>query len=127
MHAMPTRSTARSLDPPSVKSSVLIVDDTPSNLLALSAVLSPLGIRVVEAQSGREALEHLRREEFAVVLLDVQMPEMDGFELAARIRATDSGRELPIIFLTALHRDEAYMRRGYAIGAADYVTKPFDA
>ncbi|HVZ32661.1 MAG TPA: response regulator, partial [Polyangiaceae bacterium] len=115
------------MENPTGKSSVLIVDDTASNLLALSAVLSPLGVRVVQAQSGREALEHLRDEEFAVVLLDVQMPEMDGFELAARIRATDTGRELPIIFLTALHRDEAYVRRGYAIGAADYVTKPFDA
>ncbi len=127
MQTVPTRSAVRSLENPVAKSSVLIVDDTPSNLLALSAVLSPLGVRVVQAQSGREALEYLRDEEFAVVLLDVQMPEMDGFELAARIRATDAGRELPIIFLTALHRDEAYVRRGYAIGAADYVTKPFDA
>ena len=109
------------------KASVLIVDDTRSNLLALSAVLSPLGIRVVQAASGREALERLQEEEFAVVLLDVQMPEMDGFEVATRIRSTESGRELPIIFLTALHRDESYMRRGYAVGAADYVTKPFDA
>jgi signal transduction histidine kinase/DNA-binding response OmpR family regulator len=111
----------------STKSSVLIVDDVPSNLMALSAVLGPLGVRVVQAQSGPEALARLREEEFAVVLLDVQMPDMDGFEVATRIRATDNGRELPIIFLTALHRDEAFVRRGYAVGAADYLTKPFDA
>ena len=115
------------MDPSSAKSGVLIVDDTPSNLLALSAVLSPLGVRVVQAQSGAEALERVREEEFAVVLLDVQMPGMDGFEVATRIRATDNGRELPIIFLTALHHDEAFVRRGYAVGAADYLTKPFDA
>jgi len=115
------------VDQPSVKPSVLIVDDVPSNLLALGAVLGPLGVRVVPVSSGREALERVREEEFAVVLLDVQMPEMDGFEVASRIRATDNGRELPIIFLTALHRDEAFVRRGYAAGAADYLTKPFDA
>jgi CheY-like chemotaxis protein len=114
-------------DPPPGKPSVLIVDDVPSNLLALGAVLSPLGVRVVPASSGREALERVREEEFAVVLLDVQMPEMDGFEVATHMRGTDNGRELPIIFLTALHRDEAFVRRGYAVGAADYLTKPFDA
>ena len=115
-----------SVDYTSAKSAVLVVDDTPSNLLALSAVLSPLGVRVVQAPSGAEALELVRQEEFAVVLLDVQMPGMDGFEVATRIRLTDNGRELPIIFLTALHRDEAFVRRGYAVGAADYLTKPFD-
>ncbi|HEX5659786.1 MAG TPA: response regulator [Polyangiales bacterium] len=115
------------MEPISGKSSVLIVDDVPSNLMALSAVLGPLGVRVVQAQSGPEALARVREEAFAVVLLDVQMPEMDGFEVATRIRATDNGRELPIIFLTALHRDEAFVRRGYAVGAADYLTKPFDA
>jgi CheY-like chemotaxis protein len=118
---------AITVDQAAGKPSVLIVDDVPSNLLALGAVLSPLGVRVVPASSGREALERVREEEFAVVLLDVQMPEMDGFEVATRMRATDNGRELPIIFLTALHRDEAFVRRGYAVGAADYLTKPFDA
>ncbi|HEY6877704.1 MAG TPA: response regulator, partial [Polyangiales bacterium] len=115
------------MEPIAGKSSVLIVDDVPSNLMALSAVLGPLGVRVVQAQSGAEALARVHEEAFAVVLLDVQMPEMDGFEVATRIRATDNGRELPIIFLTALHRDEAFVRRGYAVGAADYLTKPFDA
>ncbi len=107
--------------------SVLLVDDTPANLIALAAVLKPLGADLVEASSGAEALEEVARREFAVALVDVQMPEMDGFELAARIRRMNGGRELPIIFLTAIHRDDTFVRRGYASGAADYITKPFDA
>ena len=109
-----------------VVASVLIVDDSPANLIALGAVLKPLGVRVVEASSGPQALERIVAETFAVVLLDVQMPEMDGFEVARRVRASDKP-ELPIIFLTAIHRDEAFARKGYATGAADYITKPFDA
>ena len=107
--------------------SVLLVDDTPANLFALSAVLSQLGARLVEARSGEEALAAIARESFAVVLLDVQMPGMDGFETAAKIRGLENGRELPIVFLTAIHRDESFAKRGYASGAADYITKPFDA
>jgi signal transduction histidine kinase len=107
--------------------SVLVVDDSPANLVAMGAVLNPLGVRIVEARSGAEALERVAAETFAVVLLDVQMPGMDGFEVAKRLRETESGRELPIIFLTAIHRDEKYSRQGYASGAADYITKPFDA
>jgi signal transduction histidine kinase len=105
---------------------VLVVDDTPANLVALGAVLQPLAVRVVEAHSGAEAIAHASEESFAVALVDVQMPEMDGFEVARRLRETATGVELPIIFLTAIHRDEAYARRGYASGAADYITKPFD-
>jgi signal transduction histidine kinase/DNA-binding response OmpR family regulator len=107
--------------------SILVVDDKPANLLALGAVLKPLGVRVVEAQSGPEALARIDEESFAVMLLDVQLPDMDGFEVAARVRKTPNGRELPILFLTAIHRDELYQRRGYKAGAADYITKPFDA
>jgi signal transduction histidine kinase len=106
--------------------SVLAVDDTPGNLVALDAVLEPLGVRIVEAHSGAEALARASEESFAVALVDVQMPEMDGFELARRLRETATGVELPIIFLTAIHHDELYARRGYASGAADYITKPFD-
>jgi signal transduction histidine kinase len=109
------------------RASVLLVDDTPANLLALSVVLEPLGARLVEARSGEEALEHVRREPFAVVLLDVQMPGLDGFEVARRMRESEHGRDVPIVFMTAIHRDEEYARRGYAVGAADYITKPFDA
>ena len=106
---------------------VLIVDDKPANLLALSAVLHPLGVRVVEAKSGAEAIDRMSHDVFAVVLLDVQLPDMDGFEVARRMRQMPYGREVPIIFLTAIHRDEAYVRHGYAAGAADYITKPLDA
>jgi signal transduction histidine kinase len=107
--------------------SVLLVDDTPANLFALSAVLKPLGARLVEARSGADALALVAKEQFAVVLLDVQMPEMDGFEAAGKIRKMEHGKELPIIFLTAIHRDESFAKQGYATGAADYITKPFDA
>jgi signal transduction histidine kinase/DNA-binding response OmpR family regulator len=107
--------------------SVLLVDDTPANLVVLEAVLGPLGVRLVHATSGAEALECAATESFAAVLLDVQMPEMDGFQVARRLRDTAHGRELPIIFLTAVYQDEDFARKGYAAGAADYITKPFDA
>jgi PAS domain S-box-containing protein len=106
---------------------VLLVDDTPANLVVLEAVLGPLGVRLVHASSGAEALDCAAAESFAAVLLDVQMPEMDGFEVARRLRETAHGRELPIIFLTAVYRDADFSRKGYAAGAADYITKPFDA
>src|ERR1700722_16360654 len=105
---------------------VLLVDDTPSNLIALGGVLQPIGATLVEARSGREALELVAQNWFAAILIDVQMPEMDGFETAARIRAMERGREVPILFLPAVHRDEVYAPRGYRAGAADYITKPFD-
>ncbi|HVJ16115.1 MAG TPA: response regulator [Polyangiaceae bacterium] len=118
-------------EPPSSASqpesaAVLLVDDNPANLLALEAVLAPLGVRTVNASSGEEAIEHIEREPFAVALVDVQMPDMDGFELTRHIRQTEYGRELPVLFITAIHRDEIYVKRGYASGAADYITKPFD-
>jgi signal transduction histidine kinase len=106
---------------------VLVVDDSPANLVALGAVLKPLNVPVVEARSGAAALEHVAHETFAVILLDVQMPEMDGFEVAKRLRALPAGAELPVIFLTAIHRDEMYVKQGYGTGAADYITKPYDA
>src|SRR5260370_22432824 len=115
------------LAPTSTLPRVLLVDDTPANLVALGAVLRPLGVELVEARSGPEAIDKAASGSFAVALLDVQMPVMDGFEAAVRIRATDGGRHLPIIFLTAIALDEGYARRGYAAGAADYITKPYDA
>ncbi len=107
--------------------SVLIVDDSLANLVVLGALLKPLDVRVVEAKSGAEALDRVAAETFAVILLDVQMPGMDGFEVAKRLRKMENGVELPIIFVTAIHRDETYSRQGYASGATDYITKPFDA
>jgi signal transduction histidine kinase/DNA-binding response OmpR family regulator len=106
---------------------ILLVDDNPANLVALGAILKPLRFELVEARSGAEAIAKVAEESFAVALLDVQMPGMDGFETAARIRVTPGGRGLPIIFLTAIYQDELYTRKGYDSGAADYITKPFDA
>jgi signal transduction histidine kinase/CheY-like chemotaxis protein len=107
--------------------SVLLVDDRRANLVALEAVLDRLEVRLVEATSGREALEHVERETFAAALIDAQMPVMDGFETAKRLRALPNGRAVPLLFLSAVHRDEQYARRAYALGAADYIVKPFDA
>jgi two-component system sensor histidine kinase/response regulator len=104
---------------------ILLVDDQPENLLSAGAVLESLGQEVVLAESGREALRHLLDNDFAVILLDVMMPEMDGFETAALIRQRERSRLTPIIFLTALGRSEEHMRRGYDLGAVDYMSKPF--
>jgi two-component system sensor histidine kinase/response regulator len=107
------------------KVSILMVDDEPKNLLALEAVLEGLGQNLVKAHSGKEALRCLMREDFAVILLDVQMPEMDGFETAAMIRSREKSRYTPIIFLTAVGKTEADMFHGYEVGAVDYMLKPF--
>ncbi len=106
--------------------SVLLVDDRPENLLALTAVLEPLDVRLVSAGSGEEALRALLAEDFAVVLLDVQMPGMDGFETAGYIRGRERSARTPIIFLTAVSTDISQVLRGYEAGAVDYVLKPFD-
>jgi serine phosphatase RsbU (regulator of sigma subunit)/FixJ family two-component response regulator/anti-sigma regulatory factor (Ser/Thr protein kinase) len=106
--------------------SVLLVDDRPENLLALAAVLEPLQVRLRTAGSGEQALKALLEEDFAVVLLDVQMPGMDGFETAKFIRGRERSRTTPIIFLTAVSTDIAQVARGYEAGAVDYVLKPFE-
>ncbi|HEX3773302.1 MAG TPA: response regulator, partial [Polyangiaceae bacterium] len=107
-------------------SKILLVDDQPKNLLALSAMLEPLGQEVVQASSGKEALRHLLREEFALVLLDVQMPVLDGYEVAELIRSREKSRAVPIIFLTAIHRDQRLIARAYTVGAVDYILKPIE-
>src|SRR4030088_1936406 len=104
---------------------ILIVDDREANLLALEAVLEPLGQRLVKARSGGEALRFLLQEDCALILLDVQMPELDGFETAALIRERERTRYTPIIFVTAVRREEEHIVKGYANGAVDYVVKPF--
>ena len=105
---------------------ILLVDDRPQNLLALEAILNTLDQTLVRAGSGEEALRALLRDEFALILLDAQMPGMDGFETAARIKARERTKNVPIIFLTAVDEDQRLAYRGYAAGAADYITKPFD-
>jgi len=105
---------------------ILLVDDQPKNLLALNAMLEPLGQEVVQASSGKEALRYLLRDEYALVLLDVQMPVLDGYEVAELIRARERSRAVPIIFLTAIHRDQRLVARAYTVGAVDYILKPID-
>jgi signal transduction histidine kinase len=105
---------------------VLLVDDRPDNLLALRAVLEPLGLNLVEAASGEEALRHLLAGEFALIILDVQMPVLDGFETARLIRGRERTRYVPIIFLTAISGEPEHYQRGYESGAVDYVYKPFE-
>ena len=107
------------------KVNILVVDDSPDKLLAMSALLSELHQNVVTATSGREALRHLLRQEFAVVLLDVNMPGMDGFETASLMRQRKSSEHTPIIFVTA-YGDETHATRGYSLGAVDYVLAPVE-
>jgi two-component system, sensor histidine kinase and response regulator len=103
---------------------ILLVDDQPANLVALEAMLQGLGQNLVTADSGREALKRMMGQDFAVILLDVKMPEMDGFETASLIRQRDKSRDTPIIFLTAADRSQTEAVRGYAVGAVDYLVKP---
>jgi PAS domain S-box-containing protein len=105
---------------------ILLVDDHDENLLALEAILEPTGYRLVRARSGDEALRALLRDEFAAILLDVQMPGIDGFETAALIRARERTRGVPIIFVTAISTTDAHVFRGYDTGAVDYLFKPVD-
>ncbi|MEU6380208.1 response regulator [Streptomyces sp. NPDC046909] len=108
------------------RASILLVDDMEDNLVALEAVLGSLNEPLVRARSGEEAMKALLRQQFALVLLDVRMPGMDGFETAANIKRLDQTKDVPIIFLTGAEDDSGYAFRGYATGAADYLTKPFD-
>jgi len=103
---------------------ILLVDDQPENLVALEAILSELGANLVKSTSGEAALRCLLHDDFAVILLDVQMPEMDGFEVATLIRSRKRSRDTPIIFLTAFSSSEQFMFKGYALGAVDYLIKP---
>jgi PAS domain S-box-containing protein len=112
--------------PVSDRAKLLLVDDRPENLLALEAILEPLGQELVRAQSGEEALRQLLHEEFAAILLDVQMPGMDGFQTAELIKKRERTRHIPILFLTAISKDAEHVFRGYGAGAVDYLMKPFD-
>src|SRR5262245_33937796 len=102
---------------------ILMVDDRPENLVALEAALDGLGEHLVKAESGKEALRACLDHDFAVILLDVKMPDMDGFETAAMIRDRERSKGTPIIFLTAL-KSEEHLFRGYYMGAVDYLRKP---
>src|SRR5690349_23197528 len=116
------------MQPPTEQSSpervkILLVDDTPENLISLEAALDGLGQELVLANSGTEALRHLLADDFAAILLDVKMPEMDGFQTAEMIRSRRRSRHTPILFLTAYKSDE-HLFRGYDLGAVDFLFKP---
>ncbi|HSJ63933.1 MAG TPA: hybrid sensor histidine kinase/response regulator [Gemmatimonadaceae bacterium] len=106
--------------------SILLVDDRVENLIALEAILEPLGVEIDRATSGEEALRRLLAKEYACIVLDVQMPGMNGFETARFIKSRDRTKHLPIIFLTAISKEERYVFEGYAVGAVDYLFKPFE-
>jgi CheY-like chemotaxis protein len=108
------------------KARILLVDDRAENLIALEAILSSLNQQLVPVRSGEAALKALLADEFAVILLDVVMPGMDGFETAAHIKRRARTHDVPIIFLTAAGAEPDHAFRGYAAGAVDYIAKPFD-
>jgi two-component system sensor histidine kinase/response regulator len=105
---------------------ILAVDDSRANLLALEAVLDPLGYRIVRATSGEEALKHVGEQDFVLIVMDVHMPGLDGYQTTALIRQCERSRDVPIIFLTAVYHQPEHTHRGYALGAVDYIEKPFD-
>src|SRR5689334_23034704 len=107
------------------KPKILVVDDRPENLLAVRSVIESLEIDIFEADSGEEALRLVLQHDFAVILLDVQVPGTGGFETAEIIRSRQKTRHTPIIFITAGDSGEASIVRGYALGAVDYMVKPF--
>jgi CheY-like chemotaxis protein len=110
-------------DPPAT---ILAVDDREENLLALEAILGSLGHTILRATSGQQALKHLLVSDVSLILLDVQMPDMDGYDTAAHIKSRPRTQDIPIIFLTAIDREAHQSYRGYAVGAVDFLAKPFD-
>nr|WP_106778976.1 EAL domain-containing protein [Lysinibacillus timonensis] len=108
------------------KVNILLVDDRPENLLALEAIIEKDEYQLIKASSGEEALKYLLRYDFAVILLDVQMPGMDGFSTAKIIKAREKTKDIPILFITANYLDSEHIFMGYSVGAIDYILKPFD-
>lgn len=105
--------------------SILLVDDSPDALELYRTVLGDLGLNLIMVQNGEEAIRMVKDSDFAAIVLDIQMPGIDGYETALRIRNLEKGRQTPIIFVTGNFKDEQSAARGYALGAADYITKPF--
>src|ERR1700694_332897 len=124
MMTRPREDVDESLTKPQSTVSILVVDDDPTKRFALKTILAPRGEILVEASSGADALRQLLRQEFAVVLLDVRMPIMDGFDTAQLIRQRPRSELTPIIFVTALDRADTDMGRGYDLGAVDFVFAP---
>src|SRR6058998_2283976 len=110
---------------PAITANILLVDDDPRSLMAMETILAGPGRKIVKAESGEDALRHLLQQDFALILLDVRMPRLDGFETAALIRQRARSRYTPIIFLSAADTMDADVFRGYSVGAVDYLFKPF--
>ncbi len=104
--------------------SILLVDDTPENLFVMESALEDLGCKIFQAPSGNEALQMLAQHEIDLVLLDVQMPTMDGFEVAELMRGSRKTKNVSIIFITAISKDIKYIEKGYEVGAENYLFKP---
>src|SRR4051812_48739431 len=111
---------------PPERINVLLVDDRADGLLTLEAVLQSPEHNLIKASSGKEALREVGKHDFAVILLDVQMPEMDGFQTATRIKKMPHAQNVPIVFVTAIHKDPFYIYQGYNVGPDEYNFKPFD-
>src|ERR1700733_2112620 len=111
---------------PTASLPILVVDDHRANLIAMEAVLMELGHPLVTALGGAEALELARAHDFVMILVDVHMPATDGYETATRLRQIDRSHGVPIVFLTAVYDQPEHTHRGYALGAVDYISKPFD-
>ncbi|MBU0730646.1 MAG: diguanylate cyclase [Proteobacteria bacterium] len=109
------------------KQNILIVDDRPVNLMVLKGILEEENVHIIEATSGNEALGLVFEHDFSLILLDVQMPDMDGFETAELMRGIERSRNVPIIFVTAISKEQKYIFKGYEIGAVDYMFKPLDS
>jgi two-component system sensor histidine kinase/response regulator len=103
---------------------ILLVDDRPDKLMALETILASLGQNLVLARSGTEALRFLLQQEFALIMLDVSMPGMDGFETASLIRQRSSSELTPIIFISAINYSDTHLSRGYSLGSVDYILAP---
>jgi len=103
---------------------ILIVDDTKANLISLEAILEGENLNIVAASNGNDALKTLLKQKIDIVLLDVQMPGMNGFEVAELMRANNKTKDIPIIFITAINKEEEYIFKGYELGAVDYLYKP---
>src|SRR5437867_13076496 len=123
MSSTALRMQKRPLPAAEQRTKILLVDDTPDNLVSLEAALCGLGEELVTATSGKEALRHLLQDDFAAILLDVRMPDMDGFETAELIRSRPRSRQTPILFLTG-YKNEEHLFRGYDLGAVDFLFKP---
>lgn len=108
------------------KQKILIVDDRPENLLVLESILETLDIEIITSMSGEETLQKVMDDDFTIIILDVQMPGMNGFEIAKYLRGVEKTKYIPIIFVTAISKDEEYIFQGYEVGAVDYLFKPVE-